>query len=261
MRTLVTRGLVAVAAAALLLACHEPRAQRPASQPEPQQPVNAPSIQEPIEQPVAQTPLPSPGPQVPASEPVPQKPFYGPGTTNPEEQHATPLTDAEVLGVAEEANRREVQMADLAMKKAQTPAVKKFAGMMRNMHQKALDSDRRLAHKAKMAPAESDTVKTLKSETDETMKDLRGKEGKDFDRAYMDAQVKAHKDTLDLIDHRLMPAAQSSEVKTMLTNMRAKVAHHITQAEDARSKIDQAPAPGAKKSEAPGKGKAAPGKR
>lgn len=259
MRTLVIRGLAAVAVATLALACGPSRPQRPLSQPEPQQPINAPSTQppmQPIEEPVAQKPLPSAGPQVPASEPVPQKPWIPPeeSVRGPEQK---PLTDAEVLGVTEEANRREIEMANLAVKKAKTPEVKKFANEMRSTHQKALDTEKKLGHKAKMAPAESDTTTTLKTETDQTLKELRDKTGKDFDRAYMDAQVKLHKDTLDMIDNRLMPAAQNGDVKSMLTDMRQKVADHLSKAEDARNKIEQAPPP-AVKHPAGKKGKAAP---
>ena len=251
MRTLVTgRVLFSVALATLALACGEPGSHRPArgpapaSEPEPQRALNAPSIQEPIEHPVAQAPLPSPGPQHPASEPLPQRPFYGPGTTPPSEQAAKtekPLTDAEVLGVTDAANRGELQLADLGLKKGTAPEVKQFAHLMKTSHEKALEEDKKLEHKAKLSAAESDEASTLKSEVDKTVKDLQDKHGRDFDRAYLESMIKAHKDVLDIIEKRLTPSAHNPDVKTMLTAMRSTIADHLARAEESRTKLEASP--------------------
>ncbi len=243
-------GLV-LAASAALFACSEPQ-HRPATSPEPQRAINAPSIQEPspmagqhqpqqpVTEPQPQQPLTHHQPQQPITSPEPQKPFYGGATAGEERQAKTekPLSDAEVLSVAETAHKGEIQMADIALKKGSSPEVKQFANMMKNMHQQGLDSGKKLAQKANLSPAESDATTTLKTETEKTVTELKDKKGKDFDRTYMDAQVKAHKDVLEMIDNRLLPSAQNADVKAMVSTMRTQVAEHLTKAEDSLKKIE-----------------------
>jgi putative membrane protein len=241
MRTLVKQGVVAVAVAVAMLAvaCAEPRSQPPrssasVSEPQPQKAFNNPQPQKPI--------LETPTAQAPIDNPEPQKPFYGPGTTEPEDRAQAktekPLSDAEILGVAMAANDGEVQMAEIAAKKATAPDVKQFAVLMKSSHQKALEKDKALQTKTKITSAESDASSTLKSETEKTIKELRDKQGKDFDRAYMDSQVKAHKDVLVVIDNRLVPSVKNGEVKAMLVEMRRTVADHLVKADDLHKKLE-----------------------
>ena len=53
---------------------------------------------------------------------------------------------------------------------------------------------------------------------------MKGQKGKDFDKAYIDAQVKAHRDVLNVIDNKLLPSVQNGDLKTMLTDERSHVA-------------------------------------
>ena len=261
MRTFVKHGVLAIAIATVALACGDSQRQvrDPASaEPQPQSAFNDPTVQpsnDPIanghnapRQPLTDTDpqratLEPPTPQTPMlTENEPQKPFHGPGTTPPDDKVLAktekPLSDTEVLGVAVAANDGEVQMAELAIRKASSPDVKQFAGMMKSHHQTALQKGKKLQSKTKLEPSESDASAYLKSDADKTMKELRDKEGKAFDRAYMDAQVKAHKDVLTVLDNRLIPSANNGEVKSMLTEMRRTVADHLVKAEDIQKKTD-----------------------
>lgn len=256
MRTFVRHGITGLAIAMLSIACAD--ANKPASSPTPQAPVNDPSVQQPNDpisnntirsQKPASDPQPqtsaleSPTPQTPFGDPNPQKPFYGPGTTNPNgdgrvAKSDKPLTDAEVIGVAAAANDGETQMAEVALKKATAADVKQFAGMMKTHHSAALQKGKALQTKTKITSAESDLSSSLKSDVGTTIKDLKAKEGKAFDKAYIESQVKAHKDVLSAIDNRLVPSASNGEVKSMLTEMRRAVADHLTKAEDLQKKLD-----------------------
>ncbi len=70
------------------------------------------------------------------------------------------------------------------------------------------------------------------------MTTLKAQKGKDFDKAYMDAQVKAHRDVLAVFDTKLLPNAQNVELKSTLTDARSHVAAHLAKAEDIQSKLD-----------------------
>ena len=262
MRIFVKHGVVAVAVATLALACGDNQRQvrNPVSaDPQPQSAFADPSARPPND-PIAndrnapRPPLTDPEPQhatleapnatAPISDPQPQKPFYGPGTAPPEDhvlaKTEKPLSDGEVLGVATAANDGEVQMAELAIRKATSPDVKQFAGMMKSHHQAAMQKGKALEKKTKLSAADSDVSAYLKTDTERTMKDLRDKEGKAFDRAYVDAQVKAHKEVLTVIDNRLIPSSNNGEVKSLLTEMRRTVADHLVTAEAIQKKLDPA---------------------
>jgi putative membrane protein len=246
MRTLVKHGVFAVCLSIMALACGNDRPantpQQPIEDPKPGAPNdpiannhNAP--QAPVNDPKAQTSaIDSHGAQQPINDPKPQDSTFGSGGSTAPGAKDKPMSDAEVLGVTAAANDGEVKMADLALKKAASAEVKKFATMMKTHHTAAAGKGKTIATKAKITPAENDVASSMKSDSASTMKDLEGKTGKDFDKAYMDAQVKAHKDVLDKIDNKLMPSAQNGEVKSMLTEMRQTVSTHLTKAEELSKK-------------------------
>jgi putative membrane protein len=153
-----------------------------------------------------------------------------------------PLSDAEILGVAHAANDGEMQMAELATRKATSNDVKQFAALMKNHHGAALAKTKQLESRTKLTNAESDVSAYLKNDATNAMKDLRDKDGKAFDRAYVEASVKAHRDVLNAIDNRLSPSASNGEVKSMVTDMRRTVADHLVKAEDLQKKVGTEPA-------------------
>jgi putative membrane protein len=149
-----------------------------------------------------------------------------------------PLTDAEIVAVTSTANNGEIEMGQLATKNSTNPEVKNFAAMMVTQHRDMETKGKSLAAKAKITPADNDASKSLKSDVDSTLTTLKSAKGKDFDKAYMEAQVKAHRDVLNMIDNKLLPAAQNGDLKTMLTDARTHVATHLAKAEEIQQKLD-----------------------
>ena len=251
MRTLVKLGLVSLTFASMALACGN---DRPATQPTPGAPRDPLATndhnppQEPINTPIPQSPtFDTAGPQRPITDPSPQPSTFSAGqsTSTTTTTSATgvdptsdksPLSDAEVLDVAETANNGEVAMAELAIKRASSPEVKQYAAMLKMHHSAAAAKGKSIETQTKIAPADNAVSTLLKSDTDSTLKDLRSKQGKAFDRAYIDAQVKAHKEVLTAIDNRLLPSAKNSEVKTMITEMRQTVSNHLAKADELAKK-------------------------
>ena len=56
-------------------------------------------------------------------------------------------------------------------------------------------------------------------------------EGANFDRSYIDAQVKEHRAVLDMINRELLPSVTSPDVKELIHTVRAKVEGHLKEAE------------------------------
>lgn len=262
MRTILSCGLVALTLSTV--ACANSNDPQPAKDPignninQTQTPTTNPNPQTPND-PLAQngtnhsstTPATNPkpqdstlgtaGPQQALTDPAAQKPFYVGGETGGNKVLAKtekPMSDSEVLGVVAAANDGEVQMADVAIKKAKSKDVKDFASMMKTHHSQGLTKTKATATKTKLTTADSDVSAFLKNDTDKTIKDIKDKDGKDFDRAYIDSQVSAHKAVLAAIDNRLVPSAQNSEVKALLTETRKVVSDHIAKVEEIQKKLE-----------------------
>ena len=144
----------------------------------------------------------------------------------------TALTDEQVLEVAHVANQAEIEQAKLAQQKAKDARVKKFAAMMVKDHRDADAKGTVMAKRNRWTLTESPVSAALKMDGDVATQQLKASSGAEFDRAYMTVQVKAHQDVLDTIDRTLMPSTQSEELRTMLENVRTKVAGHLKEAQD-----------------------------
>lgn len=201
---------------------------------------------------------PPPPPPMPESKPATTdaKPVETASTPPepPAKPAEKPLTDAEIVAVTSTANNGEIEMAELAKKTATNADVKNFAAMMITQHRDMENKGKALATKAKITPADNDASTALKTDVQSTITTLKTQKGKDFDKAYMEAQVKAHKDVLSLFDNKLLPNAQNGELKTLLTDARGHVATHLAKAEEISGKLDSgAAATPAKPATAPAK--------
>jgi putative membrane protein len=96
------------------------------------------------------------------------------------------------------ANIAEVELGRMALDKAVSPDVKKFAQMMVDDHTKANEDLTTLASQDNIA---------IPSGLDDKHNDLRDKlakkTGADFDKDYIDAMVDGHKDVMDKLESRI----------------------------------------------------------
>lgn len=253
MRTLFQHGLV-LAALGAAVACGRPQPQSPSpigGEPKPQQAITEPKpgqSQNPIESgpqqstlssgPAQDSTMSAGQPQQPITETTPQKPFGGEPPQNTQAKQEKPLTDGEILAVVEDANTGEIDMATLAKKNASATEVKNYAAMMLMQHGDAQTKARNLQSKAKIKADENDVSAHVKSEASTAISNLRDKSGAEFDRLYIDTQVRAHKDVLDTIDTKLLPQANNGQLKSYLQDVRKHVAMHLDEAEKIQKKID-----------------------
>ena len=204
----------------------------------------------PAQDPSTLQPPPAPAPPPPAPAPAatsdtkPVDSAMGGGTNASSDTTATakpaekPLTDAEILAVTSTANNGEIDMANVATKSATNPDVKNFAAMMITQHKDMESKGKAVAAKAKITPADSDASNALKSDVQSTISSLKSQKGKDFDKAYIESQVKAHRDVLNIFDVKLLPNAQNGDLKNLLTDDRSHVAAHLAKAEEIQKKLE-----------------------
>ena len=95
-------------------------------------------------------------------------------------------------------NMAEVELSRLALDKAADPNVRAFAQMMIDEHGAAGDK-----LKSVMSAQPSEWPSQLDDKTRKTADELKKKQGRDFDRDYMEAMVEGHQDLAAKLESRL----------------------------------------------------------
>jgi putative membrane protein len=145
---------------------------------------------------------------------------------------SSPLSDDQILHVLHTANTGEIEQARMAQKQAKNARVKQFAAMMIKDHSQADKNGNDVAKKTNTSPTANDVSRNLEKDAKQMTSAMSDQKGSDFDRSYIDAQVKEHQAVLDLIDKQLLPDAKSAEVKSTLQALRPKIEGHLKEAKD-----------------------------
>ena len=147
------------------------------------------------------------------------------------------LDDSKILEIVEVANTGQIEQAQLAVSRTQAPTVKAFARAMIEDHTDARDEGRTVAKRIGVSPTPSPVSTELKAANNQIIMQLRPLQKNQFDRAYVDSQITMQKRVLGLIDDRLIPEAQTAEVKSLLSGMRGHVDEHLEKAEKILEKL------------------------
>ncbi|MGN6641359.1 MAG: DUF4142 domain-containing protein [Mucilaginibacter sp.] len=137
--------------------------------------------------------------------------------------------DAKFAVEAANGGLAEVELGKLAQQKASDQQVKDFGSMMVSDHSKANDQMKTIAQNKGI------TLPTTLSNDEQKLKDeLSAKSGKDFDKAYVQAMIKDHKEDIK----SFKDASQSlkdPDLKSFATNTLPVLQKHL----DAIEKIDK----------------------
>jgi putative membrane protein len=147
------------------------------------------------------------------------------------------LSDGQIVGIAFAIDRAEIAAGNRASSHASNAQTRQFAAHMVQAHSTMDAKLASLAGSRGIAAAESALCEKLKSDNQALGEQLTQMSGVQFDRAYIDAQLKGHKDVLDLLDTKLIPLAQDPSLKAGLEDTRARVVDHIQMAEQARASL------------------------
>src|SRR4051812_723080 len=96
------------------------------------------------------------------------------------------LSDPEVASVAVVANQIDISYADIAKEKSTDKEVLNFAETMKTDHTAVIGQASALVKKLNVTPKDNAVSQQLLSDAEKTKTMLRGKSGKDFDKAYID---------------------------------------------------------------------------
>jgi putative membrane protein len=146
--------------------------------------------------------------------------------------------DADVAAVLRTVNQGELDEAQLALAKSKSADVRRFAQHMATDHREMLTKDKALLSRIHVTPSDNVVSQQLKTDGRQELTTLQGDTGRDFDRAYMDAQVKGHHHALALIDE-MLPSVENGDYKTAIQGARGKVEHHLQEAERIQQAVEQ----------------------
>jgi putative membrane protein len=149
-----------------------------------------------------------------------------------------PPSDPQIVGIVIAANQIDIDYAKLALSKSKNKQVRGFAQQMVTDHSAVQQSVFDLGAKLKVAPAESDTSKSLKSQSEETTTKLKSLHGAPFDKAYIDNEVEFHKAVIDAVSSVLIPNAQNGELKSALEGTVPLFQGHLEHAQKIQADLE-----------------------
>ena len=146
--------------------------------------------------------------------------------------------DGEIAAYLQAVNKAEEEQARLAVQKAKDPQVKAFAQLMLTHHQQLQQSQQRMLASQNVTPQAGQATNQLQNQAQQALSSLQSKSGRDFDQAYVDAQVQEHQMVLNALDSEMIPAAQNSQFKQDLTTLRGKLETHLQRAQALQQRLN-----------------------
>ena len=149
---------------------------------------------------------------------------------------APALSDANIFALLDHANQADSAAGAVAAKKATNPDVKQYARMMMADHHKLRQQGEDLAKKLNVTPQPpaDDPVTALAQQEMQALE--AAEKGAEFDRVYIQEEIKAHQAVLDLAEQSHQ-AAGNAELKTMIEQARPLIETHLKQAQEIEKKL------------------------
>jgi putative membrane protein len=161
------------------------------------------------------------------------------GMTGSSAGATTPVGTMDASGVLSQlavANQTEIQQAQAAAKKASAPTVKQFADQLVKDHKANAKQLQEVATKMGATLAESGAQTATESES-ALMGELADKSGKEFDQAFLDAQIQAHEQNIDKIRNQLLPASDQPELRDYLQQTASAMEGHLASAKQLKQDL------------------------
>lgn len=146
------------------------------------------------------------------------------------------LDDATIVGIFDAANTWDISTGTLASKKGTRQDVKDFGAMLARDHKSVQQQGRDLAKKLGVTPVAVATDFALKKDYDDTMKQLGGVSGAEFDKAFLAHEVAYHKAVIDAVTTQFLPAIKNAELKAFVEKVAPAFDAHMKAAQSLLTK-------------------------
>ena len=140
-------------------------------------------------------------------------------------------TTAQILHVVKTINDGEIAAGNAAGAKATTTPAQEYAAMMVSMHTAGNQRGAALAQAKGVTPEDNAVSQKIASDNAAAAAMLAPLTGRDFDVAYLTAQLMAHQKAQAIVEQQLMPSATDADVSTELATTDATIKMHIQMAQ------------------------------
>lgn len=147
------------------------------------------------------------------------------------------LNDAQIAQILLSVSSGEIQVAEVAGPKTETPQVKAFAARMVKDHNAARQGVEQTMMARSIGRDRSKQGDQVDSGATNLLDKLNVRTGADLEWEYMSGQVKLHQDALDLIDGELLERVTDPELRMRLVDTKSLVQHHLKDAVKIRDEL------------------------
>jgi putative membrane protein len=146
------------------------------------------------------------------------------------------LDDPTIVAIFDAANTYDIEASQLALKKSHTKAVRDQATQFMHDHTAVRQQGRDLAKKLGVKPTPP-KENPLAPDHEKAMKELKGKSGAAFDKAYAAEEVRYHQQVLDAVKGTLLPAIHNAELKSFVEKVGPAFQGHLEAAKHLESEL------------------------
>ena len=132
-------------------------------------------------------------------------------------QSAGKPTDPQIAHIADTAGEIDIKAAELAKKNSKNKDVLAFADDMIRDHKAVNEKALALVKKLNVTPEDNETSRALAKQGDDQLKKMSALQGAEFDRAYAQNEVAYNELVNDSLRKTLIPSANNSELKDLLS--------------------------------------------
>jgi putative membrane protein len=152
------------------------------------------------------------------------------------EAPAAALDDATIVAIFDNANTADIETGNLAAKRGSTNEVRQFGAMLARDHAMVRQQGRDLAKKLGVTPTPPAGDTSAQAQA-AVMRKLDGLRGSEFDRVFLEREVKFHKDVIAAIETTLLPAIKNEELRALVVKVAPAFKAHLTMAENLLTRV------------------------
>jgi putative membrane protein len=146
------------------------------------------------------------------------------------------LDDATIVAIFDASNTYDIETGKLALQKSQTKAVRDLAQQFGHDHAAVRQQGRELAKKLNVTPTPP-KENPLAHDHEQALKNLKTKKGAEFDRAYVDEEIRYHQAVLDAVSSTLLPAIKNAELKAFVEKVGPAFQGHLEAAKQLQKQL------------------------
>lgn len=140
-------------------------------------------------------------------------------------------SDEQILGIVTVVDATEIEQAQLARVRAQSPQVREFADLLIRKHGASVDELARIAKTNDMTSEAGSISRALTAQGDQSLDTLRAADEATFDEVYLKLEIDRHREFLSLLNGRLLPDVDNEALLHQLQAARDSAQDQLMHAE------------------------------